>query len=438
MATLTRWAQLASCALALVGARATASWAGSGTETSVHLQLRSSHPADGDTLPAAPTDVRLEFTQGVDPATSRLLLLSVDGSTSLEPRHDAGEDRVLVATLPRISDGAYRISWRVISPDGHPVSGDVVFYVLAHPERADTDEPFALPRAPHEGEHRGFPAVAAGLRGLAMSLQLALGGLLGFQLLLGSDPRLRRVAVALALVTPIVIAAHGVAWITSLGPPDTGTGHWLSSTLAGVGRAELLRFGLTALALWALVLAQRPGLAFALASLSVVTGAFIGHAVSFHAAWNVPLKGIHLAAVAAWLGGLLVLTLSTSSGDGHVEVERAKRVSSVALIAVIAVAVTGVGQTLAIVPEPLRLLGPRYGALLLAKIAGLAGLVGFGAYHRFRLIPRLAANPRRFRLSVRRELTLMGLVILLAGILGYVSPPESVDLPPVAVERSHE
>ena len=67
-----------------------------------------------------------------------------------------------------------------------------------------------------------------------------------------------------------------------------------------------------------------------------------------------------------------------------------------------------------------------YGALVLAKVAGLVALAVFGAYHRG-LVARVesAETARRLRASVAREIAVMLVVILLGGWLAYVPPPPS-------------
>jgi copper transport protein len=402
-----------------------------------HLQLRSSQPAAGDTLAGAPVRIVLEFTQGVSPATSEVRLVRADGSAMvLSLAGDSASERILVAALPPLASGAYRAEWRVISPDGHPVSGDIVFYV-AQPGVAASPAQFELPPATERLTGEQVPLGAAALRGLAAAAQLGLAGVLGFLIWIGGDPRLRRVAVVLAAAAPFLIAGHVAAWITYVGPSDAGGGPWLWATLTGPGRFELVRLGTALLALWALGLAHMPGLAFAFAATSALAGAFIGHAMSFDAVWNVPAKGVHLIAVGAWLGGLVVVAFSDRSAVNYPE--RARRVSNVALGAVAAVAVTGIVQTLAIVPQISLWIGSRYGAFVLAKIAGLIGLIAFGAYHRFRVLPTLDATGGSLRRSVGRELALMGVVIVLASILGYVSPPEPAsDLAATSHAQVHE
>jgi putative copper export protein len=69
-----------------------------------------------------------------------------------------------------------------------------------------------------------------------------------------------------------------------------------------------------------------------------------------------------------------------------------------------------------------------YGTVVLAKVAGLAVLICFGAWHRFRVLPDLAARAdgvtaASLRTSVSREIVLFWFVIMLGGFLAYLSPP---------------
>ena len=117
----------------------------------------------------------------------------------------------------------------------------------------------------------------------------------------------------------------------------------------------------------------------------------------------------------------------------------AHRVSGAALVAVIAVAVSGAVQTLTFLPSVRDVLTSPYGWIALAKTGGLLVLVGFGAYHRQRVMPRLLLEARtmggagdsascvHMRTSVRKELVVMAVVIVLGGLLAYVPPPGEGD-----------
>ena len=99
--------------------------------------------------------------------------------------------------------------------------------------------------------------------------------------------------------------------------------------------------------------------------------------------------------------------------------------SSLALTAVIVVTLSGVVQTRLFLPVWADLIRSPYGLIVLAKLAGVGVLVLFGAYHRFRVLPRLAdeAVAEGFTVSLRREIVVMSLLVLLGGLLAYLSPP---------------
>ena len=77
--------------------------------------------------------------------------------------------------------------------------------------------------------------------------------------------------------------------------------------------------------------------------------------------------------------------------------------------------------------SPGDLIVSAYGRLVLAKVVGLTILVGFGAYNKFRLLPRLddPDAPKRLTRSVSQELVIMTIVILIGGFLAYVPTPPS-------------
>jgi putative copper export protein len=255
---------------------------------------------------------------------------------------------------------------------------------------------------------------------------LALGGLLFFVTTAGvSTGRPIRVALWLSLVTPIFLTAHLVAWSINASPEHRLDAAWLASSLEStVGRVELWRTGLSLLPLWALGLARRPRLALTLALPAILISSAVGHSAAIRPALAVPLKALHLLAVAVWIGGLLWLLVrerGASSSASEIGL-----VSNAALWAVIVVALSGLVQTLMLISSIDGIASP-YGAVVVAKIVGLVLLIGFGAYHRRRIIPRLGsddgASIARLQTSVAREVVVFSAVILLGGLLAYLSPP---------------
>jgi putative copper export protein len=279
-----------------------------------------------------------------------------------------------------------------------------------------------------------IPAV---LRGAGVGCLMALAGLLFFLVWSGDDasPRISRLVIALAFATVAMLGGHLLAWMANVVPDHSLTSESVSVTLAsGLGKIEALRVLLALLALWAAWLARRTRLALFFAVATLIVSGASGHSAAIHPLWATPAKSLHLLAGAAWLGGLLWLFARARSTDDVSAAEfvrAASRVSSVALGAVIAVTVSGVLQALLFLPTPLDLFDSMYGAILLAKIAGVLVLLGLGAFHRYRVLPKLSSiegSRAQLTSSLRLEIAVMLLVVLLGGLLAYVPPPSGMPM----------
>lgn len=419
-----RWAAAAfTAALLLAGART----------ADAHAGLVSSTPAAGDTLRSAPARLVLRFTEPVEASSSGIVLLTPDGGAlTLPPRRDPADVASLLADLPALGPGGYRVEWRILSADGHPVDGSFVFY-LADAHGMATPAPAERALAPPSSPLPRL--VAAGLRGLGVGALAALGGLLAFALRfgLGEEPRVRRWMNILSAAGALLLAAHAAAWaVYARGSTSEPLGTLLTATAPG--RVELARAALALLALWAIALARRPGLALAFVAAAVAASGFAGHSLAIHPAWSVPAKALHVAALSVWLGGLVALRLTTRGGEGFRVI--AEQVSNLSLAAVLVLAATGVAQTLLFSPGLALLACSAYGAVLAAKLAGMAALLGLGARNRYRLVPALPADGARaaLRRSVAWELAVMTFVLLAAGLLAYVPVPRRA---PAAAAHPH-
>jgi copper transport protein len=398
---------------------------------SAHVTLVSAEPAPNALLGARPASLRLEFSETVEPAVVHVSIVTPDGRSFVlaianEP-HDA---HIIVAQLGAIGTGTFRVMWHVLSEDGHPVGGSYVFTVGTPTAPPPTTSP-TVTRPAWGPTIAGAPLIPSVLRGLGVGSLAALAGLLFF--VVTTRTRLEahpaRVALGFSIVAPLLLIAHWLAWMVNASPEHRLTVDWLSSALGTiVGRLELWRSLLALLPLWALVFARRAGLALLLTAPSLFLSAAIGHAATFQPSLSVPLKAAHITALAAWLGGLLWIVVANRRDMTRFATDAA-RVSSIALWSVIAIAISGTVQVVILVPT-LSDLRSAYGATVLAKVIGLGALVAFGTYHRRRVLPTLATDyagqhSLAFQASLRREISVMWLVILLGGFLGYVSPPAS-------------
>jgi methionine-rich copper-binding protein CopC len=94
---------------------------------SAHDSIVGSQPADGATVTTPPTQVRITFEE---PPTAPGLAVAVmaPGGTSVVAGPPTIEGNVVVQELTALSvGGAYSVSYRVVSADGHPVTGTFRF-----------------------------------------------------------------------------------------------------------------------------------------------------------------------------------------------------------------------------------------------------------------------------------------------------------------------
>jgi len=148
---------------------------------------------------------------------------------------------------------------------------------------------------------------------------------------------------------------------------------------------------------------------------------------------------VHLVAVAAWVGGLghLLIALwalvrgSEASEGARVAARLVPRFSTIAIISVAALVLTGVYQSWLHVGSVAALLTTEYGRALLAKLVLVAPLVGFGAINLLVLRRRLdgavhggaqATVARRLGQTVAGEVGLALAVLAIVGILANAEP----------------
>jgi copper resistance protein C len=96
-----------------------------------HAFLDRAEPRVGSSVRAAPTEIKLWFTQELEPAFSTVQVMNAKGQ-----RVDKGDARVdrsagalLRVSLPALAPGDYMVMWRVVSVDTHVTQGDYVFHV---------------------------------------------------------------------------------------------------------------------------------------------------------------------------------------------------------------------------------------------------------------------------------------------------------------------
>ena len=100
-----------------------------------HAFLERAEPRVGSTVKAAPSQVRVWFTEALEPAFSTLEVVNRTGErVDRGPaRVDAASPALLQVPLKPLAPGSYRVKWRVLSVDTHVTEGDFTFRVTGAP-----------------------------------------------------------------------------------------------------------------------------------------------------------------------------------------------------------------------------------------------------------------------------------------------------------------
>lgn len=96
-----------------------------------HGALRRAEPAPDSKLSRPPSEVRLAFSERLEPAYSTLRVeddkgAEVDGR---DGRVDRANPLLIRASLPALGRGVYTVIWRALSVDGHATEGRFTFRV---------------------------------------------------------------------------------------------------------------------------------------------------------------------------------------------------------------------------------------------------------------------------------------------------------------------
>ena len=99
-----------------------------GATAEAHAFLDHAEPRVGSTVPTAPRELVLSYTQNLEPAFS-----SVEVSDANGARVDLGKPKIGASTmrvgLKPLAPGTYRVRWQVLSVDTHTTEGSFTFHV---------------------------------------------------------------------------------------------------------------------------------------------------------------------------------------------------------------------------------------------------------------------------------------------------------------------
>lgn len=404
---------------------------------SAHADLVSSSPAQGALLAAEPSQVTLNYSEEVTLRLSSISVVAPDGRkvAAGAPRYGgSGQDSLVVALAPDASKGTYVVDWQATAADdGHATSGFVTFSVGA---RGQITTP--VQASTRDGLTNVLVDVALwlGFAGLALMVGDTAIRVLGRAPDLPDPPELpgRWIAPtgwALTLAATLLQLLLAGPYARGEAPTHAFDRSLLSAELATPeGHALMARLVLlavaaafgTALRVWAGGVWFSTLLTLALA----VTWSMTSHAASGSL---VPLAlavtAVHVTSMAVWVGGLgsLVVLLRHTGDDAQADrAELCRRFSRLALIAVTALAASGLYQAWREVGGISALTGTGYGRLLIVKVLIVAAVLIAAARSRSLVRRRFAEGPAPLRTSVMIELGGAAAVLVVTVLLLAADP----------------
>lgn len=99
-----------------------------------HTALLDAEPAPGARLSSPPAEVRLTFTEALQPGSTFAIFGAVfDEIEGVEPQVDPGAPQQMAATIPPLDPGTYTVQWVAVGDDGHKVNGSYSFSIKSGP-----------------------------------------------------------------------------------------------------------------------------------------------------------------------------------------------------------------------------------------------------------------------------------------------------------------
>ncbi len=370
----------------------------------------------------------MTFTESVNLVDDGIRLVDHVGATVPTPDPTV-DGRTVTWPMPTdLPEGHYVVTWRVLSKDGHPVSGAFSFGVgtAAVPGSAtSTGTTGTSVNAVPSGSTAPWPVVAIRLAGyLAFALFV---GVAAFVLVCApsrsNDPTLQLLARggllggAIAAVAALLVQGPYAAGASMSRAFDM---RLLQETLSTpFGTAMLWRLGLygvLGVLVWRLPKILTELGTWLVPAAVVATAATI--AAAGHAAASGPIDllvdALHALTAAFWVGGLAALAALGRSVEPRV----LHRFSTLAMASVLTLVVTGTLNSLRHLTAVEQLWLTRYGLTLLIKLSLVAGTLAVAAVSRRRLQQKRV--PLR---TVRIEVALTIAVLAVTSLLSVTAPP---------------
>lgn len=391
-----------------------------------HAQLNATSPRDGAVVKDAPSILSLEFSEPVSPIA--LTLIRPNGASTALERFELKDRTVEIVAPDDLGRGTHVLTWRIVSADGHPVGGSVVFSIGE------------VSRVAPEVEEQVDRGVRFGLwltkLALYVGLFLGAGGVFARAVLMpGVQAGYRPVAAATAVGVVGAVLSAGFQGLDALGVPAsriTDIDVWFTGLATSYGNTVFL--ALIALVISFVGLTERGTVGRFAATVGLVLASLAlmlsGHASAAAPQWLMrPAVFLHALCIAIWIGALVPLGLALRRREAAALPALAR--FSKAIPWVLGALVAG-GSVLAVVQvqRPGALSDTAYGRVFLIKLALLAVLFTLAAINRWRLTGEVEAGDqpaaRRLARSIAAETLIVLLVFGAASMWRFTPPPRAL------------
>lgn len=396
---------------------------------SAHAALDSTDPAPSSVLATSPTHLTLRFSGNVEKELTSIRLFDKDkrevkiGAAA----RSASDKKMVQAEVPQLGNGVYVAVWRVVSGDGHPMTGAFPFEIGTASSGTGQSLVAEVLKDIDRTSNLGTPlAVARLLAFLGVVLLLGLVSVTWGSTLLRTSR-----AVSLLQIAAMLMAVGSIGILLLQGPYTSG-GSWgdvFDANILGevirtrVGISSLVRMAISLewmlLSLFVAKVSSSlwKNLVIVTSFLTVATYSVSGHpSAGDLPALYVGIDALHLLAVSLWVGGVVTLALFARHDDIADEVRRFSRVSTLAMPVAV---VTGVAQALNLIPSREVVTETQYGKFLIAKVVVVGLVVLAGLYVRRKIRTGDTGYVQKF---LRRESVLVIAVIALTAFMVGESP----------------
>ena len=409
-----------------------------------HATLLSTSPTDGEVVDTAPSEVVLTFNESVRSVEGGMSLFDPSGN-EVELTGTSRDEQVIMSLPDNMEDGTWTVGWRVVSADGHPISGALTFSIGV-PSGIAPD--MAIPQTSALTERATAVVQGIGYIGLLVAV-----GLRMFQHLVLRSPEpsstIRACAVGAAVLGGIVwLVLIPLSTVRQQGA-DLSSVFQVSTWWAEVDGTVVTSSAMVASGLAFLLVTMRirderlqQALESAAVTLAVLGPTCSGHTRAFSPTWLFVMSNVvHTVVGAVWLGGLLGLAITLHSSRRAAPSDRlpsdrlaggVARFSTVAGASLALLILSGLISGWLVLGAVRPFFESTYGRLVLLKIGLVAIVVLMAAWNRFRLVPVVVARRAReqeARQLLNRLVALEGVaLIIVAVVTGFLvnqSPPST-------------